>query len=57
MIFWFKVIAYKEPSCVGPACRADLRFGYPSFSTVFDLIREHQFRSLEFEFYVYFIHV
>ena len=49
MIFWFEVIATKEPSCVGPAYRADLHFGYPSLSAVFGLIWKHKFISLEFD--------
>ena len=40
-------ISTKEPSCVGPACRAELRFGYPSTSAVFGLI----FRALYFPFH------
>ena len=40
-------ISTKEPSCVGLACRAKLRFGYPSTSAVFGLI----FRALYFPFH------
>ena len=40
-------ISTKEPSCVGPACRAELRFGYPSTSAVSGLI----FRALYFPFH------
>ena len=37
-IFKYQCISTKEPSCVGPACRVELRFGCPSTSTVFGLI-------------------
>ena len=37
---------YKEPSCVGLVRQAKLRFGLPSFSTVFGLF----FRAVLFNF-------